>query len=281
VARKSFSKLRGAIAGLYAARGMHVLAERAFREARALYVVSPEANLRLAQEVLLPFRRFDEAYGLLKDLHDADPNNTRLPDILKHISGARETDRRMGELMEKRKAQGGLTHDETLELARCYVGMGRPDVVPTFLDAAVASGSMTAQQLFEAAQLYQSAKRDKEGSAALQRIPDAELGRDAFPSEVLLAMASIHAGAGNFEAVVKVLVRHLKREPSDYQAWLDLATMNLRLRRPEQAAAALQQAIRIGGQNAISLMQRSPELQAFQDELMARGPAGPRLPAPR
>lgn len=281
VARKSFSKLRGAIAGLYAARGMQTMAERAFREARTLYVVSPEANLRLAQEVLLPYRRFDEAYELLDGLHRADPNNTRMPGILDHIRGVREMDRRMNELVTKRKEPTGLTPDETLELARCYVSMGRPDVAPTFLDPIVAQGGLTSPQLFEVARLYQGAKRISEASAVLLRIPDAELDRPEFPSEVLLSMASIHAGANNFDAAVKVLVRHLKREPSDHKAWLDLATMNLRLRRPDQAAAALQQALRIGGQEALELVQRSPELQAFANNMLERVPMGPRLPAPR
>lgn len=47
-ARKAFSKLRSAIAGVYAYRKMPGEAEAAFRQALRLYPLSPEANFRLA-----------------------------------------------------------------------------------------------------------------------------------------------------------------------------------------------------------------------------------------
>ncbi len=48
-ARKSFSKLRSAIAGLYAYRKMYGESEAAFRQAIRLYPASPEASFRLAK----------------------------------------------------------------------------------------------------------------------------------------------------------------------------------------------------------------------------------------
>ena len=56
-AQKSFSKLRAAIAGLYAKTGHFREAGDAFREAVMLYPASPEASFRYIQEVLLPMRK--------------------------------------------------------------------------------------------------------------------------------------------------------------------------------------------------------------------------------
>ena len=63
-ARKSFSKLRCAIAGLYAWRRMPGEAETAFRQAVELCPLSPEANFRLA-EFYMQFGRYDDALSLL------------------------------------------------------------------------------------------------------------------------------------------------------------------------------------------------------------------------
>ncbi|MEA2069393.1 MAG: tetratricopeptide repeat protein, partial [Verrucomicrobiota bacterium] len=74
VARKSFSKLRSALAGLYAARGKPREAEAAFRQAVALYDLSPEANFRLA-DLISKQGRFDEAIKLFDVFLEKDPNN--------------------------------------------------------------------------------------------------------------------------------------------------------------------------------------------------------------
>jgi len=288
VARKSFSKLRGAIAGLYAVRGHHAQAERAFRESRTLYVASPEANLRLVQEVLLPFRRFDEALALLEKLQHDDPNNTRMPGILEHVRTARATSQRLSDLTEKGRRPEGLNFGETLDLADCYLNMGRPDVLPQVLQPLVDGGKLEPRQLYEVGMMYAKGKRFQEASDALLSIPETAIDNVVL-SEEGLDMASVHASAGRFDAAVKVLTIHLRRDPRDWRAWLDYATMNLRLRRGDQAAGALQQALRIDGEGALRAIHQSPELLGFYNHLVSqRGNGvqtapldGPRIPAPR
>ncbi len=275
VARKSFSKLRCAIGGLYAARGMRDFAELAFREARTLYRVGPEANLRLVQEVLLPSGRFDESIRLLEELHRADPNNARLPEMLQQIRTIRSTDQRINALRRKESEPGGLTPAETMELAEAYLQMGHPQALPGILEPLLARGTLTPRERLDTGLLYAKAKRPKEASAALARLSDAELDQALRSPGELLQIASIHANAARYEAVVRMLVIHLRRAPSDWQAWLDLATMNLRLQRLDNAAGALQQALRIGGPQAAQLVQNSPELAALYERTAHRQGAVP------
>ena len=85
-ARKSFSKLRSAIAGIYSFRRNFGEAENAFQEARMLYSLSPEANFRLAQEVYMPQGRIAETRELMTEFNEADPLNGKGPEFLNHLN---------------------------------------------------------------------------------------------------------------------------------------------------------------------------------------------------
>ena len=63
-ARKLFSKLRSASAGIYDYRKLDAEAEAAYRQAIRLYPASPEASFRLAQ-MLADRKRLDEAIAVL------------------------------------------------------------------------------------------------------------------------------------------------------------------------------------------------------------------------
>ena len=71
-ARKIFSKLRSAGAGVYDYRRLYAEAEAAFRQAIRLDPTMPEANFRFAQ-MLANQQRMDEAIRILEDFLAADP----------------------------------------------------------------------------------------------------------------------------------------------------------------------------------------------------------------
>ncbi len=73
MAQKTFSKLRCAIAGLYAVRNRPADAEKAFAQAIRLSPESPEAHYRLVQEVLGPQKRFDEAIAAMMQFRERLP----------------------------------------------------------------------------------------------------------------------------------------------------------------------------------------------------------------
>jgi len=81
-ARKTFSKLRSAIGGLYSYRHMTNDAEAAFMEALELCPTSPEAVFRTAQ-LYMESDRFDDAAAVFQRFHD----NPRLSDNEKQRIG--------------------------------------------------------------------------------------------------------------------------------------------------------------------------------------------------
>ncbi len=97
VARKTFSKLRSAIAGLYAARGISAEAEYAFKQAVELYPLSPEAVFRLA-DLYMRERRFEEARKVVSDFVAQDVHNDSAQGFLKQIEQAQNMVQRKAEL---------------------------------------------------------------------------------------------------------------------------------------------------------------------------------------
>ena len=71
-ARKTFSKLRCASAGVYDYRKLHPEAEAAYRQASRLCPTAPETHFRLAQ-MLANQQRLDDAIQVLEDFIAADP----------------------------------------------------------------------------------------------------------------------------------------------------------------------------------------------------------------
>jgi tetratricopeptide (TPR) repeat protein len=122
VARKTFSKLRCAIAGLYAARGEMAEAEYAFKQAVELYPLSPEAVFRLA-ELYLRQQRMADAREAVAYLAAEDIHNDSVRDLLTHIDRVDQMFRRKAEL--EQSLQSGQTDINTaVELLQIYNGTG-------------------------------------------------------------------------------------------------------------------------------------------------------------
>ena len=80
-AKKTFSKLRSTIGGLYAFRRMVPEAEYALRQAIALCPESPDGNFRLAQ-LYIELGRYDDALAVLEEFAKHDRYNLRIPDFI-------------------------------------------------------------------------------------------------------------------------------------------------------------------------------------------------------
>ena len=72
----------------------------------------------------------------------------------------------------------------------------------------------------------------------------------ATPPELYLNMAKMYADAQMAPQMAQQLTNYLKRKPNDWKAWLDLAYINLTLKRIDAATEALRQARRVGGAEA-------------------------------
>jgi predicted Zn-dependent protease len=156
VARKSFSKLRSALAGLYAARGRPREAEAAFRQAVALYDLSPEANFRLA-DLISRQGRFDEAIALFDDLLAKDPNNEKARDFQKRLEQMKALTAQRKQL--ERKMQGNIDFGDAMQLISIYLQMNQVRQADALAKHLLKSNGLQAQQALQLAQHMAQGRR--------------------------------------------------------------------------------------------------------------------------
>ncbi|MDD4103145.1 MAG: tetratricopeptide repeat protein, partial [Kiritimatiellae bacterium] len=240
-AQKSFSKLRSAIAGLYASRGMRREAEKAFQEARTLYPVSPEANFRLIQEVLLQQSRYDEAIFILEEYNERDPNNERGRGFIDFIRRIQSTEAKVRELSAKAQASGNLSPDDAFDLALAYRELGQNESAAKYLTQLAELPNLPIERLFEIGTLLNSLRKSAEAAKAMDlvmmRLPP------NVPPEKLLEIVRVFGEAGQTEKMLVPLSRYLQANPNDWQAWLDMATLCAMRQQQQQTQYALQKAI--------------------------------------
>jgi len=166
--QKSFSKLRAAIAGLYQKQGRYREAAQAFREAVALYPASPEATFRYAQEILMPFRKWDVTLEMMDYTDRIDPNNRRTAGLRDYIVRIRKLSADVERLEGKRRGKAKLTDDETFELAVCYFHLGRvPEAAQ--LARGLVDRFSDASRLQMLSQVFLDAHLDADAERALSR----------------------------------------------------------------------------------------------------------------
>lgn len=214
VAQKSFSKLRSAIAGLYAVRGQMPQAEMAFKEALELYLLSPEANFRLA-DLYLRSNRFDDAYHVMEVFAQMDPSNTRAFDFMREIQNRMGLVKRRQEL-ESILSKGATDINQALELADIYRKMG---IIEAFVSLS-------------------------------QNI----LGTREVSPQIYLRIANMAAEEHRYDLMASALEKYLERVPTDAKAWLDLAAVRVMSSKNDEALKAIQAAVRIGGDDIIRMV---------------------------
>ncbi len=256
VARKSFSKLRSALAGLYAYRGMQAEAIKAFKEALALYPLSPEANFRLA-EVYMRAGRFDDAGRLMLEFQRKDPANDRSQEFINQIESVRGINERIGEL-EHVLRQGTGDVQQILQLADLYRQTGRMDRFFNLTGGLLQNPELPSFVLLPLAKLYEQAGRFQEMVQALSFCLD-RLPEDT-PPEALMDISRLFSKGNNLPGVRRALTMYLERRQHDWRAWLDLAMTDLRMGDRERASASLGVAIRYGGSDAQQTILSNQEL---------------------
>lgn len=275
-AQKSFSKLRSAIAGLYAARGQRSEAERAFQEARILYPVSPEANFRLVQEVLLPQARYAESIDILNEYNRRDPNNERGFGFVDFIRRVRDTESRVRELTAKAQSSKTLSPEDAFQLALAYRDLGQTDSAAVYLEQLSGMPNLPVEKLFEIGTLLSSMKKS-EGAV---RAMDGVMARMPanMPADKLLEVVRVYGEAGKPDKMGPPLSRYLQLQPNDWQAWLDMATLCVMKQQQQQMQFALQRAMEIGKGQALQRIQENPMLRQaampFLQQMMQQGPGG-------
>jgi tetratricopeptide (TPR) repeat protein len=245
-ARKSFSKLRSAIAGIYDYRRMYDEAEYAFKQSIDLYPLSPEANFRLAQ-MYMNMQRPDDAGKLIRSFAEQDPDNDSAKGFLGQIENSTRMVSRRQEIEKKQQESGQMSADEALELVSIYRSSGMQGPY---------------QQL------------------ASRLISDTNL-----PPQHMLALAGLFAQDQRVDALIFALEQYVKRETGNLDVWLDLAAAYAFVRRDADAVNAARRAIEIGGDQARDSILRDQRFQPLATNrefraLFPRQSGQPAVPAP-
>lgn len=268
-AQKSFSKLRAAIAGLYAHTGYFSMADQAFREAVHLYPASPEATFRYAQEVLMPASRWDAIRDLLDYTDRVDPNNSRTGQMRGYVDRLQTVTATIQRLQSK-AAKAPLSAYENLSLAQSLLSLGRsgpaaeaarkalalPDAAHSF-DLAYSAALILSQ----CGQRGDAANAMKRAAAAMPPSADARMRRETA--------AVLSEGGLNAEAET-VLNAYLRLQPQDVEAWLQLALVKDALGQTQNAQSAILQAYKLNPELTSQRLGASEPLQKVAAPLFRR-----------
>jgi thioredoxin-like negative regulator of GroEL len=274
VARKSFSKLRSAIAGLYSNRGRWGEAEEAFQQARILYPLSPEANFRLAQEVFLQHRRFQDAIWLMEEFEHQDPGNDRIPSFTNQLRNLDRISRRIQELETMRSSGKPMDINAVFELAQNYLQMQQRNEFRSTMAQVLANANLPFELCLRTAALLHGGQCGPEMVRALDMAWAGMPTNRPVPPSVLQEMAKMYAAVGQMDKMAVVVKEYLRRSPSDWKAWLDLAAVQVTSGRPAEATKSLENAIRQGGREATALIvqdQRFANIRAAAERRLNSG----------
>ena len=189
VARKTFSKLRSTIAGLYAARRMFDESEYAFRQAIALYPLSPEANFRLA-DIHMQQGEFAEARTIIEEFLREDTENDKVRDFLNQIVNLERLNTRRGELEAELSTGGDI--NKAFELANIYRSMNMTPMFDNLTQRILNQEGLPPQYILEIARMYAEMQRVDLFIGALEMY----VQRDPNQPRIWLDLAGAYAMQG-------------------------------------------------------------------------------------
>lgn len=243
VAKKTFSKLRSAIAGLYAARGHREEAEYAFKQAVELYPLSPEATFRLA-DLYMRENRFDEALETVRSFAEKDEYNENAKGFVERI-------RQMKALIQRKK-----------ELEKKLTGGTGGDI----------------QSAFQLIQIYNALQEH----GPMRRLVN-DLIRTPLPPMVQKQLAQMLIQLRRPDMAAPVLTAYLQKNQKDLQARIDLAASYVMMGRRDSALNELTTAVKQNGEPARAILRKDSRFQSLWQDARFRAlvPASAGMPSSR
>lgn len=207
MAQKTFSKLRSAIASVYAFRRMWPEAETAFLQAIELCPESPEANYRLAQ-MYAELGRFDEGTAILERYRKLDRYNTKILEAI-------ETLKELRKAIERQKQ---LEQQVTADPNNIAAGM-------------------------ELAAIYAQRQRFGEMDAVVAML----VQRPNISESEFLAIAQLYARLNRTDRLTELLNVFTQRFPRNPAGWYNLSIVHAVRNQCDEATAALERALAFDG----------------------------------
>jgi tetratricopeptide (TPR) repeat protein len=226
-AQKCFSKLRVAIARVYAFRELNVEAENVLQQALQLWPQSPDASFQLAALYLGQYR-YRMARSVIETYLKLDPTNQQARDLLETIHIAEKDDIRRQELEGQTSIRNGSANiDLELELAAIYQRQGM--------------------------------------DTELERLVPSLISGTNLPPRACATLATLCRGSGQGDLHMAVLQYWLRNDANDFTVWVELAFAELAQNRQEKALAAFKRAIELGGSNALLSFRFDPRLEPLRN----------------
>ena len=206
-ARKTFSQLRLATAGLYIQWQMGREAEYAFLQAIALCPENPDANYRFAQ-FYVDRQRCNDALELLEAYRQREPRNAVLQDAIDRVK-KRRADLDLVANLERQHALYPEKHELALQLARGYVAMQRLDQFDALVNQLLAGPELTETEFFSLIDLNSKLKRADQMFDLLDKFTK------RFPQNPLgwFNLALLQGVRGNCPAAIPALERAIALDP--------------------------------------------------------------------
>ena len=206
-ARKTFSKLRSAIGGVYAYRKLYPEAKYAYNQSLQLCPDSPEANFRSSQ-LLLETGQPDEAVAVLEKYQQLDPLNAKIGQAILQIRGLKQASANVQQLEQQLATQ---PHDLKVvaQLAQAYLRLQQFTRLQALFENFLTQPGVTAGEMLQIAQFYLSVNQVQ---LALRTI---ERSTQRFPQEPdsFYALAIIRGAMGGTNEALVALQRAIQLNP--------------------------------------------------------------------
>jgi tetratricopeptide (TPR) repeat protein len=247
-AKKSFSKLRSSLAGLYAYRQDIRAAERAFYDALRLYPASSESVFRLIQEYYLPYGHFDTALRLLRRYQTMDPKNVKVKRIEARILVLKETFDCFNTLSTKVE-QGTITTQERCELAQVCEALGLKEQAVNYWMTVTEAPDLTARGAGEGVIALQRLRAFDAALTLLKRTTESVWHE--FTETELLASASMAQSYGEMALAFSLYRVALAKAPQSGRVWLGIALYYYNIGNEANAYECMCTAVRNGASSLI------------------------------
>ena len=271
-AQKSFSKLRAAIAGLYAHHtrtnpSFYLQAEQAFREAVLLYPASPEASFRYIQEVLMPLRKWNTVEDILDYTDRVDPNNSRSKPMRNYMGRVRQLSDQIG-MLQAKSAKASLSATEYIVLAGCYLQLGQSGAARGYTKRALESKDVNFECFYRGAQIL--AQCGQRGDAAQAAKRASEMLPPNAPAHFRKEFAITLIEGGMMVEANALLNEYLRVQSRDAEAWLFAAIAKDALSQTTEAQRAIIQAYQCDANATMDKIRQNEVLQRIAAPLFRR-----------
>ncbi len=260
VARKTYSKLRSAIGGVYMFHRMIPQAEAAFRQAVRLYPGSPDANLRLA-DLLVRGDRYEEAAAVIDAFMREDPDNDRLPEIQRNIRLAEEGYREHLVLLREYE-KNPQDVEMALKLAESHRVRGERAAMRAILERLRKRGDLSPDARVRLARLFAITGQ---GGAAAEILEQYVKERPGDPN-AWAGLIRLYAEQGRLDDVIRCVRAYLGLKPKDAAMRLDLAALLAQKGLRQDSLRELATAIRAGGEPIREQARRDPRFRRLRTD---------------